>query len=75
MNEQSPNSPLTWDDSFTIAQLLRERHASHRVEDVSLMMIYRWTLQLPEFQDDPQIADEIILAAILKEWFEEANSL
>jgi FeS assembly protein IscX len=45
------------------------------LEQVSLDMIYRWTVALPGFRDDRELANEEILAAIYQEWFEEANPL
>ena len=66
---------LTWDDSFAIALALRAQHPEISLEDVSLLMIYRWTLALPDFSDDPELANQEILAAIYQEWFEEANPL
>ena len=62
---------LTWDDSFAIAQALRASFPSIDLEEVSLNMIYRWTLALPGFDDDPQLANDAVLAAIYQEWFEE----
>ena len=35
-------------------------------------MIYELTIDLPGFADDPELANDAILEAILKEWFEEA---
>lgn len=66
---------MTWEDSFAIARALMEEHPGVDINDVSLDMIYRWTLALPEFDDDPAIANEEILNAIIKEWLEEANPL
>jgi FeS assembly protein IscX len=65
--------PLIWEDSYAIALALRERYPDISLEDVSLSMIYRWTLMLNGFEDDPQLANDNILAAIYQEWFEEAN--
>ncbi len=62
---------LTWDDSFAIAQALRVSFPSIDLEEVSLNMIYRWTVALPGFDDDPQLANDAVLAAIYQEWFEE----
>jgi len=64
---------LTWDDSFAIAQALRASFPSIDLEEVSLNMIYRWTLALPGFDDDPQLANDAVLAAIYQEWFEEVT--
>jgi FeS assembly protein IscX len=64
---------LTWDDSFAIARALIEKFPAIDLEEVSLSMIYHWTLSLPGFRDDPELANDAILAAIYQEWFEEAN--
>lgn len=66
---------LTWDDSFAIARVLIQQFPDINLEEVSLSMIYRWTVSLPGFQDDPELANDAILAAIYQEWFEEANPL
>lgn len=66
---------MTWEDSFAIARALREQHPDQDVMDISLDMIYRWTLALPEFDDDPALANDAILNAIVQEWLEEANPL
>lgn len=71
----SVEDPLTWDDSYAIALRLKQRYPTARLEEVSLGMIYQWTVSLPEFEDDPQIANDDILMAIYQEWFEEVNSL
>lgn len=64
---------LTWDDTYPIALALSKRHPGINLEEVSLNTIYRWTLELPEFVDDPRLANDAILAAIFQEWFEEVN--
>jgi FeS assembly protein IscX len=64
---------LSWDDTFAIAQALSAQHVNTNLEDVSLGMIYRWTMELQFFKDDPELANEEILSAIYQEWFEEAN--
>ena len=67
--------PLTWEDSYAITQALVEAHPGVNLEQVSLMNIYNWTLALPQFDDDPQLAHDGILVAIFQEWFEEVNRL
>jgi FeS assembly protein IscX len=66
---------LTWDDSYAIALALRYQHPQIDLESVSLEMIYRWTVNLPEFEDDPALANDSILTAIVQEWLEETNPL
>ncbi|MCI0519197.1 MAG: Fe-S cluster assembly protein IscX [Chloroflexi bacterium] len=69
------HDPLTWDDSYAIALALMERQPQINLEEVSLGMIYRWTVALPNFADDPALANDDILAAIYQAWFEEATTL
>jgi FeS assembly protein IscX len=64
---------LTWDDSYAIALALIARYPQANLEDVSLSMIYQWTINLPEFCDEPVLANDAILASIYQEWFEEVN--
>ena len=71
--DSSITEPLTWDDSYAIALALQKIHPRVDLEQVSLSMIYHWTLDLPDFIDDPQLANDAILAAIYQEWFEEEN--
>ena len=65
--------PLTWDDSYAIARELIRQHPDVKLEEVTLDAVFRWTLQLPQFDDDPQLLNDAILMAIYREWFEEAN--
>jgi FeS assembly protein IscX len=64
---------ITWDDSYAIARALILQHPDLLLEEVSLGMIYRWTIELPGFCDDKALANDAILAAIYQEWFEEVN--
>jgi FeS assembly protein IscX len=51
------------------------QHPGIDLESVSLEMVYRWVVALSEFEDDRELANDEILAAIYQEWFEEANPL
>jgi len=62
---------LTWESTYAIALELRRQHPDENLEDVSLQQIYKWTLALPEFEDDPSLANDDILYAIYQDWFEE----
>jgi len=64
---------LSWEDSYAIARALMHAHPKVDLTGVSLGMIYHWTLALPEFDDDPELANDSILAFIYQEWFEEVN--
>ena len=62
---------LTWESSYAIAMELRRRHHPARLEEVRLGQILTWTLELPEFVDDPALANDDILYSIYQDWFEE----
>ncbi|GAB4536158.1 MAG: Fe-S cluster assembly protein IscX [Anaerolineales bacterium] len=62
---------LTWDSTYAIALALIEQYPDVDLEQVSLNMVYAWTLALPDFDDEPALANENILAAIYQEWYEE----
>ncbi len=66
------DSTLTWEDSYAIALALHKRYPDIDLEEVSLGMIYRSTLELPGFDDDPDLANDSILLAIYETWLEEA---
>jgi FeS assembly protein IscX len=48
----------SWEDMYAVAKLIQERYPNINLEDVSSDTIYRWTLQLPEFSDDPEDVNE-----------------
>ena len=62
---------FTWDTPFAIAQELRRQHPGVNLEEVSLVQIYQWTIQLNEFEDDLALVNDDILYAIYQDWFEE----
>jgi len=62
---------LTWESTYAIALELRRQHKEVNIEDVTLQQILDWTLKLPEFEDDPSLANDDILYAIYQDWFEE----
>ncbi len=64
---------LFWDSSYAVALRLKEAHGDVDLNQVTLNMIYNWVVALPEFRDDPQLANDDLLSAILLEWLEEAN--
>ncbi len=65
------SDPLYWESPYAIALALREHHPHVDLEGVSLGMIYRWVMELREFQDDPALANDDILQAIYQDWYEE----
>lgn len=65
------DTTLNWESSFAIALTLKRAYPDVNIEDVTLKQIYDWTLSLPEFDDDPALANDEILYAIYQDWFEE----
>jgi FeS assembly protein IscX len=63
--------PLSWESTYAIALELRRQYPDVELEQVSLLQIYRWTLALSDFEDDPALANDDILSAIFQDWFEE----
>lgn len=66
---------LYWDSSYAIARRLMAQHPDIDLSSVTLRMIYNWVVALPEFHDDPQLANDDLLEAIYQEWYEERNAL
>ncbi len=66
------SEPLTWEATYAIALALRAQHPTVNLEEVSLDMVYRWTLALPAFADDPALANQAILMDIYTAWLEES---
>ena len=62
---------LNWESAYAIALALKEAHPEVSLENVSLQMIFNWTVALPTFEDDPALVNDEILAAIYQDWFEE----
>lgn len=65
------HSPLTWDDSYEIALELKRLYTHIPLEDVSIEMIYKWTVSLPRFHDDVDLVNDDILLSIYRDWLEE----
>ena len=63
--------PLTWEGTYAIALALKDAHPGVDLENISLGMIEAWTLELPQFEDDPALVNEEILMRIYQDWFEE----
>ena len=67
--------PLFWEDTYAIVQALIQEHPDINLEEVSLGLIYTWTVALPGFEDDRELANEEILTSIYQEWYEEVNPI
>jgi FeS assembly protein IscX len=61
---------LDWESAYAVALELRTRHPAAQLQDVTLGEIFHWTLELPEFADDPAMCNDEILQSIYQEWYE-----
>ena len=64
---------LYWDGAYAIARRLQASQPHADLSQVTLNMIYNWVVALPDFKDDPQLANDELLAAIYQEWYEETH--
>lgn len=61
---------LTWEGTYALALALHEAHPRVDLDEVSLEQLRQWVLALPCFADDPVLAHEGLLMAVLREWLE-----
>jgi FeS assembly protein IscX len=62
---------LDWEATYEIVLALMERYPN--VDIVGTEQLLQWIIALPNFVDDPALANEDILNGILREWYEELN--
>ena len=62
---------LNWEASYAIAMALQTGHPAVDLQEVSLADVLTWTLALPAFDDDPELANEEVLLDIFRIWLEE----
>lgn len=62
---------MNWEATYAIAMELKRKYQDVNIEEVTLGQIYNWTVELAEFDDDPQLANDDILRAIYQDWYEE----
>lgn len=65
---------LTWDDTYGIVMALETAWPQVDVEQIGLDELCRIVVNLPDFVDDPALANEGILKDLLREWYEERVS-
>jgi FeS assembly protein IscX len=63
--------PLYWEASYEIVLELMERYPGADLDSVGLQQLFEWIIALPGFADDPALANDGLLTAILREWYEE----
>lgn len=67
--------PLTWEATFEIVLSLSAAHPDVDLDSVGLQQLHDWVLALPNFVDDPVLVNDGILTELLREWYEERNTL
>jgi FeS assembly protein IscX len=73
MNEISQSGNLYWDATYEIVLSLKAAYPDVDIESVGLDQLYQYVTTLPNFADDPRLANEGILNEILREWYEEVT--
>ena len=68
-------SDLNWEASYAIALALIERYPGLNVEDIGYEQLFHMVTSLPNFADDPELANEGVLEAVLREWYEEVSDV
>lgn len=64
---------MKWTDTLDIAIALSEAHPDVDPAKVNFVDLMRWTMALPEFQDNEKHCGEKILEAIQAAWIEEVE--
>ena len=65
---------LYWDSSYEIVLALMDLYPDIELETLSLGGLQARIAVLPDFADDPELANDGILKAILREWYEETGA-
>jgi FeS assembly protein IscX len=73
MNEISQSGSLYWESTFEIVLSLRQAYPEISLDSIGLDQLYQYIVSLPNFVDDPRLANDGILNEILREWYEEVN--
>lgn len=66
---------LTWESTYAIVLALMEQYPDIDVEHLGTHQLYTLVISLPDFEDDPLLVNDGILNDILREWYEEINTL
>ncbi|MBL8094105.1 MAG: Fe-S cluster assembly protein IscX [Anaerolineales bacterium] len=66
---------LYWDSAYAVARRLEAEHPDVGLEEVTLNLVYNWVISLPDFKDEPELANDDLLEAIYQEWYESRTTL
>lgn len=62
---------LYWDASYEIVLALIDAYPDVDVDSVGIQQLYQMVIGLPDFADEPSLANDSILNDLLREWYEE----
>ncbi len=65
---------LDWESTYAVVLALMDAHPDAVLDDVGLHQLFQWIIVLPDFADDPLLANDAILNEILRVWYEESNA-
>jgi FeS assembly protein IscX len=74
MNPFSGAHALTWEATYEIVLALMDTYPHVDLDEVGLDELCQWVIALPDFEDDPTLANDTILEEILRVWFEETTA-
>jgi FeS assembly protein IscX len=69
----SQSHKIYWDSTYEIVLSLKDVHPDADLDAMGLQQLNQLIVALPDFADDPELANEGILTEILREWYEEIN--
>ncbi len=67
--------PLYWEATYEIVLALIEHHPDADLDTLGLQQLLDWIVALPGFADEPILAHDGLLTEILRDWFEEIDTL
>ena len=62
---------LFWDSTYEIVLALMEYYPDAELDELGLDELNQLIVKLPGFADDPAWVNDVILKAILRDWYEE----
>lgn len=69
-----PFNALYWESSYEIVLCLMDVYPHVDLDSMGIEQLHQMIVTLPNFADDPVLANDGILNEILREWYEEANA-
>jgi FeS assembly protein IscX len=66
-------NPLYWESTYELVRHLMTTYPDVSLELLGTRQLLTMILDLPDFADDPRLANEALLNEILREWYEEAT--